>query len=134
MMQLTALLAELELNIQEAHAFSTTDGFSLDVFVVDGWPYEVLFAVVVFPFPSLLQRFRVVYYLCFIEHKCVRMSIPFEEVILLMDSFALFFQPFTHRIAEAQLFLIIQEVDRLRIALEKEAAKIEVLVFHCKCN
>ncbi|KFK30451.1 hypothetical protein AALP_AA7G262600 [Arabis alpina] len=38
--QLTALLAELELNIQEAHAFSTTDGFSLDVFVVDGWPYE----------------------------------------------------------------------------------------------
>ncbi|KAH0915876.1 hypothetical protein HID58_030322 [Brassica napus] len=38
--QLTALLAELGLNIQEAHAFSTTDGFSLDVFVVDGWPYE----------------------------------------------------------------------------------------------
>ncbi|XP_010531520.2 PREDICTED: serine/threonine-protein kinase STY46-like [Tarenaya hassleriana] len=38
--QLTALLAELRLNIQEAHAFSTTDGFSLDVFVVDGWPYE----------------------------------------------------------------------------------------------
>lgn len=43
MMQLTALLAELGLNIQEAHAFSTTDGYSLDVFVVDGWPYEVLF-------------------------------------------------------------------------------------------
>ncbi|KAL0698623.1 hypothetical protein Bca4012_054745 [Brassica carinata] len=38
--QLTAMLAELGLNIQEAHAFSTTDGFSLDVFVVDGWPYE----------------------------------------------------------------------------------------------
>lgn len=38
--QLTALLAELGLNIQEAHAFSTTDGYSLDVFVVDGWPYE----------------------------------------------------------------------------------------------
>ncbi|KAJ4867228.1 ACT-like protein tyrosine kinase family protein [Raphanus sativus] len=38
--QLTALLAELGLNIQEAHVFSTTDGFSLDVFVVDGWPYE----------------------------------------------------------------------------------------------
>ncbi|CAN6817246.1 unnamed protein product [Brassica oleracea] len=38
--QFTALLAELGLNIQEAHAFSTTDGFSLDVFVVDGWPYE----------------------------------------------------------------------------------------------
>ncbi|XP_047308465.1 serine/threonine-protein kinase STY46-like [Impatiens glandulifera] len=38
--QLTALLAEIGLNIQEAHAFSTTDGYSLDVFVVDGWPYE----------------------------------------------------------------------------------------------
>ncbi|KAF5753084.1 serine/threonine-protein kinase EDR1-like [Tripterygium wilfordii] len=38
--QLTALLAEIGLNIQEAHAFSTVDGFSLDVFVVDGWPHE----------------------------------------------------------------------------------------------
>lgn len=38
--QLTSLLAEIGLNIQEAHAFSTVDGFSLDVFVVDGWPYE----------------------------------------------------------------------------------------------
>ncbi|RWR92390.1 serine/threonine-protein kinase STY46 isoform X1 [Cinnamomum micranthum f. kanehirae] len=38
--QLTSLLAELGLNIQEAHAFSTIDGYSLDVFVVDGWPYE----------------------------------------------------------------------------------------------
>ncbi|XP_073033984.1 serine/threonine-protein kinase STY46-like isoform X3 [Primulina eburnea] len=25
---------------QEAHAFSTVDGYSLDVFVVDGWPFE----------------------------------------------------------------------------------------------
>lgn len=40
-MQLTALLAEVDLNIQEAHAFSTVDGFSLDVFVVDGWKSEV---------------------------------------------------------------------------------------------
>ena len=39
--QLTSILAEVGLNIQEAHAFSTIDGFSLDVFVVDGWPYEV---------------------------------------------------------------------------------------------
>lgn len=31
----------MSLNIQEAHAFSTVDGFSLDVFVVDGWPHEV---------------------------------------------------------------------------------------------
>ncbi|KAK9183692.1 hypothetical protein WN943_024037 [Citrus x changshan-huyou] len=38
--QLTALLADIGLNIQEAHAFSTVDGYSLDVFVVDGWPYE----------------------------------------------------------------------------------------------
>ncbi|KAK6916770.1 Serine-threonine/tyrosine-protein kinase, catalytic domain [Dillenia turbinata] len=38
--QLTSLLAEIGLNIQEAHVFSTTDGYSLDVFVVDGWPYE----------------------------------------------------------------------------------------------
>lgn len=41
-LQLTLLLAEVGLNIQEAHAFSTTDGYSLDVFVVDGWPSEVL--------------------------------------------------------------------------------------------
>ncbi|PPD96847.1 hypothetical protein GOBAR_DD06115 [Gossypium barbadense] len=38
--QLTSLLAEIGLNIQEAHAFSTTDGYSLDVFVVDGWPSD----------------------------------------------------------------------------------------------
>ncbi|KAA8537466.1 hypothetical protein F0562_027074 [Nyssa sinensis] len=38
--QLTSLLSEIGLNIQEAHAFSTTDGYSLDVFVVDGWDYE----------------------------------------------------------------------------------------------
>lgn len=40
--QLTSLLAEIGLNIQEAHAFSTVDGYSLDVFVVDGWQFEVL--------------------------------------------------------------------------------------------
>ncbi|XP_021849666.1 serine/threonine-protein kinase STY46 [Spinacia oleracea] len=38
--QLTSLLADVGLNIEEAHAFSTSDGYSLDVFVVDGWPYE----------------------------------------------------------------------------------------------
>ncbi|KAE8702243.1 ACT-like protein tyrosine kinase family protein isoform 2 [Hibiscus syriacus] len=38
--QFSALLAEIGLNIQEAHVFSTIDGYSLDVFVVDGWPYE----------------------------------------------------------------------------------------------
>lgn len=40
--QLTSLLSDIGLNIQEAHAYSTTDGYSLDVFVVDGWPCEVL--------------------------------------------------------------------------------------------
>ncbi|XP_004512230.1 serine/threonine-protein kinase STY17 [Cicer arietinum] len=38
--QLTLILGEIGLNIQEAHAFSTSDGFSLDVFVVEGWPNE----------------------------------------------------------------------------------------------
>ncbi|XP_031132306.1 serine/threonine-protein kinase STY46-like isoform X1 [Ipomoea triloba] len=38
--QLTSLLSKNGLNIQEAHAFSTTDGYSLDVFVVDGWAHE----------------------------------------------------------------------------------------------
>ncbi|XP_030461430.1 serine/threonine-protein kinase STY46-like isoform X1 [Syzygium oleosum] len=38
--QLTSILADVGLNIQEAHVFSTIDGYSLDVFVVDGWPYE----------------------------------------------------------------------------------------------
>ncbi|XP_074298226.1 serine/threonine-protein kinase STY46-like [Silene latifolia] len=41
LMQLTSLLSEMSLNILEAHAFSTADGYSLDVFVVDGWPHEV---------------------------------------------------------------------------------------------
>lgn len=38
--ELTSLISEIGLNIQEAHAFSTCDGYSLDVFVVEGWPYE----------------------------------------------------------------------------------------------
>ncbi|XP_017243502.1 serine/threonine-protein kinase STY46-like [Daucus carota subsp. sativus] len=38
--QLTSLLSEIGLDIKEAHAFSTTDGYSLDVFVVDGWAFE----------------------------------------------------------------------------------------------
>ncbi|TVU39323.1 hypothetical protein EJB05_12736 [Eragrostis curvula] len=39
--QLTSLIGELGLNIQEAHAYSTSDGYSLDIFVVEGWEYEV---------------------------------------------------------------------------------------------
>ncbi|KAL9395159.1 hypothetical protein Peur_014444 [Populus x canadensis] len=38
--QLTSLLSEIGLNIQEAHAFSTIDGYSLDVFVVDNMALE----------------------------------------------------------------------------------------------
>ncbi|MCO5559251.1 hypothetical protein L7F22_012846 [Adiantum nelumboides] len=38
--QLSSLLADIGLNIREAHVFSTADGYSLDVFVVDGWPTE----------------------------------------------------------------------------------------------
>ncbi|XP_058220616.1 serine/threonine-protein kinase STY8-like [Rhododendron vialii] len=38
--KLTSLLSEIGLNIQEAHAFSTVDGYSLDTFVVDGWSSE----------------------------------------------------------------------------------------------
>ncbi|KAF8668292.1 hypothetical protein HU200_052348 [Digitaria exilis] len=38
--RLTALLSEVGLNIQEAHVYSTKDGYCLDVFVVDGWDTE----------------------------------------------------------------------------------------------
>ncbi|XP_057731678.1 serine/threonine-protein kinase STY46-like isoform X3 [Arachis stenosperma] len=38
--QLTSLISETGLDIQEAHAFSTLDGYSLDVFVVGGWAVE----------------------------------------------------------------------------------------------
>ena len=34
-------MSEVGLNIREAHVFSTTDGFCLGVFVVDGWGIEV---------------------------------------------------------------------------------------------
>jgi hypothetical protein len=35
------LQGDLGLNIREAHVFNTTDGFALDVFVVDGWNNDV---------------------------------------------------------------------------------------------
>lgn len=38
--QLSTVLADVGLNIREAHVFSTDDGYSLDVFVVDGWDTE----------------------------------------------------------------------------------------------
>ncbi|KAI4389626.1 hypothetical protein MLD38_001832 [Melastoma candidum] len=39
--QLTSLMSEIGLNIQEAHAFSTSDGYSLDIFSVDGWESKI---------------------------------------------------------------------------------------------
>ena len=39
-LQLTTLLSEVELNIQEAHVYFTKD---LDVLVVNGWETEVSF-------------------------------------------------------------------------------------------
>ncbi|KAG6704714.1 hypothetical protein I3842_07G146300 [Carya illinoinensis] len=38
--QLTSLLSEIGLNLQEAHVFSTVDGYSLANFLVDGWALE----------------------------------------------------------------------------------------------
>jgi len=38
--ELSTLLSTVGLNICEAHVFSTTDGFCLDIFVVDGWDTE----------------------------------------------------------------------------------------------
>jgi len=40
--QLSALLSDIGLNIRKAKVFSTKDGYSLDVLVVDGWPVEVI--------------------------------------------------------------------------------------------
>lgn len=37
---LTCLMSEIGLNIREAHAFCTIDGYSLDVFVVDDWEHK----------------------------------------------------------------------------------------------
>ncbi|EPS74340.1 hypothetical protein M569_00412, partial [Genlisea aurea] len=48
--QLTCLISEMGLNIQEAHAFCTIDGYSLDVFVVDSWETDMLlrFSILLF--------------------------------------------------------------------------------------
>lgn len=46
-LQLSAFLSDIGLNIREAHVFSTMDGYSLDVFVVDGWATEVIFRPIV---------------------------------------------------------------------------------------
>ncbi|OEL21609.1 hypothetical protein BAE44_0017372 [Dichanthelium oligosanthes] len=41
--QASELLSEVGLNIREAHVYTTTDGFCLGIFVVDGWETEVNF-------------------------------------------------------------------------------------------
>ncbi|KAF6149978.1 hypothetical protein GIB67_008699 [Kingdonia uniflora] len=38
--QLSTSLSGIDRNIREAHVFSTTDGYSLDVLMVDEWPAE----------------------------------------------------------------------------------------------
>ena len=38
--RLSEVMGDLGLNICEAHAFNTSDRFSLDIFVVDGWAGE----------------------------------------------------------------------------------------------
>eukprot|EP00898_Chlorokybus_atmophyticus_P008420 jgi/Chlat1/857/Chrsp104S01193 len=38
--KLSTVVADVGLHIREAHVFSTDDGYSLDVFVVDGWQSE----------------------------------------------------------------------------------------------
>eukprot|EP00899_Mesostigma_viride_P028315 jgi/Mesvir1/8669/Mv02609-RA.1 len=38
--QLSTVVADVGLHIREAHVFCTSDGYSLDVFLVDGWPSE----------------------------------------------------------------------------------------------
>ncbi|KAL3649853.1 hypothetical protein CASFOL_006256 [Castilleja foliolosa] len=48
--QLSALLSDIGLNIREAHVFYTTDGYSLDVSVVDGWHTEVFVPAFADPF------------------------------------------------------------------------------------
>lgn len=58
-MQLSSLLADVGLNIREAHVFSTVDGYSLDVFVVDGWPTEVW----------VVKEFKIFLYKLYILHK-----------------------------------------------------------------
>ncbi|KAF8686852.1 hypothetical protein HU200_043354 [Digitaria exilis] len=40
MFQLSALLGQLNLDIKEAHALSTNDGYFLDIFIVAGWDHK----------------------------------------------------------------------------------------------
>lgn len=54
--RLTSLLSEVGLNIQEAHVYSTTDSFCLDVFVVDGWKTEETEALIVTIEDTLMQK------------------------------------------------------------------------------
>ncbi|XP_051200023.1 serine/threonine-protein kinase STY8 [Lolium perenne] len=56
LMRLTSLLSEVGLNIREAHVYSTTDGFCLDVFVVDGWDTEETGALIATIKENLKQK------------------------------------------------------------------------------
>lgn len=105
-LQLTALLAEVGLNIREAHAFSTVDGYSLDVFVVDGWQYEVL--TTYSWIHDTLFAFELIQNLCKWYRRCTNHSVL----------------PYSNTIYEH-----FQETVQLRAALVKQALKIEV-IFH----
>lgn len=45
-------MSEIGLNIQEAHAFCSIDGYSLDVFVVDSWEKVPSFSLESFTLPE----------------------------------------------------------------------------------
>ena len=53
---LFCLQGDLGLNIREAHVFNTTDGFALDVFVVDGWNSDVSLGAATHSISAVLSR------------------------------------------------------------------------------
>lgn len=83
-LQLTSLLADIGLNIQEAHAFSTNDGYSLDVFVVAGWSDEVIFHILI----HVLNKKNLVVILCKYLYQIVDLSLPplFFRLVNTMES------------------------------------------------
>ncbi|KAL1533382.1 serine/threonine-protein kinase STY46-like [Salvia divinorum] len=71
---LTCLMSEIGLNIQEAHAFCTIDGYSLDVFVVDGWEKgaDHLKATLVKEIPYIEKRL--------VKHELVSPAVGLEQI------------------------------------------------------
>ncbi|XP_047959594.1 serine/threonine-protein kinase STY8-like isoform X2 [Salvia hispanica] len=71
---LTSLMSEIGLNIQEAHAFCTIDGYSLDVFVVGGWEEgaDRLKATLVKEIPYIEKRL--------VKHELVSPAVGLEQI------------------------------------------------------